>query len=354
MENSFFIFSDNETPIRIERFHICTWEFKNDTSLIEFGCEIFRDCLTADQLSISLFIPWLTEDLETGDLYNKLSIPENSRFIFNDSINGTDSLDGGLNRLGVIHRFTNRDPLCILPISIKATAQVLKVIINLQPYQQSSAEPKPNIYFRFWIRPKLAHISMRKKGVNKSTVIYDIKINERRNIPSSELAYFADKSFCTIDHCFLFNIIPNKYEIVFIDNSSLKNVRTLEYNSFERYLGDRRVKNDELIVFFNKKQHSDSFSFFSIYSKERIGTGQFALAILANIFSGFLLFIPGYRKAQTPPIPLISIWKHLPIEVFAAFTIAIITLLYFIWPPIAASVMSLIIRIRRKIKWGQK
>ena len=52
MENSFFIFTDKE-KIEIERFHICTWEFKNSKPLIEFGAEISKNSIpTGDTLSL--------------------------------------------------------------------------------------------------------------------------------------------------------------------------------------------------------------------------------------------------------------------------------------------------------------
>lgn len=128
---------------------------------------------------------------------------------------------------------------------------------------------------------------------------------------------------------------------MFFDNSSLQNVRTLEFDSFNKYLSDRRVKKDELIVVFNKKKDSESFSFFSIYSKERIGPGQFALAILINIVCGILLFIPSYRKSFQPELSLSELWMNLPNEIFIAIGVALITLLYFIWPTLQGRFDSL-------------
>jgi len=334
MENSFFIYTGKEIAIQIERFHICSWEFNNNSSLVEFGFEISKESIKNDNLTISIFIPWVEKSCETKDLYDKLSIADNSRFIFNDSIFSTDSLDGGRNKSGVIHKFSGRNELCVLPASIKIDedGKIVTATLNLKPYNEYHQESKPNIYFRFWIKPSVPFISMRKKGVSKSTIIYDIKVNERRNIPDNKIAYFNNQEFCKIKYCFSFNILPNKYDIVFFDNTSLKNVRTLEYESFNKYLGDKRVKKDELIVVFNKKQDSESFSFFSIYSMERIGPGQFALAILINIVCGVLLFIPAYRKTFVPEISLIKVWSVLPSEIFIALSIAIATLIYFILP----------------------
>jgi len=345
MENSFFIYTEKDKAIQLERFHICSWEFNNNSSLVEFGFEISKESISNDNLKIFLFIPWVEKTCETKDLYDRLSIAENSRFIFNDSISATKYLKNNTNNSGVIHTFSGRNELCVLPADIKIDEDnIVTATLNLKAYREYDQETKPNIYFRFWIKPSVSFISMRKKGVSKSTIIYDIKINERRNIPDNKTEYFNDHEFCKIKYCFSFNILPNKYDIVFFDNTSLKNVRTLEYESFNKYLGDKRVKKDELIVVFNKKQDPESFSFFSIYSMERIGPGQFALAILINIVCGVLLFIPTYRKSFEPELLFSQVWSNFPIEIFLALGVAIATLFYFIWPTIQNT-------INRVISW---
>ena len=252
MENSFFIFTDKE-EIVIERFHICTWEFNNSKPLIEFGGEISKDSIHEDTLSISIFIPWLTERCEIKDLYQKLKDRENSRFIFNDSIKGDEPLDAKTDELGVIHEFLNRDYLCILPIKTKIEAETIYISIDLRSYKEK--KKTTNIYFRFLIEP-IQKIPMIKNGIGKSTIIYDIKVNEQRNIPSNKVSSLNKKIFSKIKSCFLFNIIPNKYDIVFFENKPLKNIRTLEYDSFKRYLPYDRVRKDDLIVVFNKKKNN--------------------------------------------------------------------------------------------------
>lgn len=333
MENSFFIFTDKAKPIEIERFHNCIWEFDNNSSLVEFGFEVSKDSLSEEELAISLFIPWLSKSCQMSDLYEKLRVADNSRFIFNDSVTNTASLDGGRNTIGVLHTFADRNELCILPVNITEPSDgIITITANLKPYYDSPIQS--NVYFRFYIKPSFSFISVRKKGISKSTIIYDIKVNERRNIPDHLVSLFNEKELSKINSCFSFNILPNKYDIVFFDNSALKNVRTLEYDSFNRYLGDKRVKKDELIVVFNKKRGRESYSFFSVYSKERIGPGQFALAILINIVCGVLLFIPAYRKSFEPELLFSDVLTKLPLEIFLALGIALLTLIFFIWPSI--------------------
>lgn len=161
MENSFFIYTDKVNSVEIERFHICSWEFNNNSSLVEFGFEVSKESLNNNSLTISLFIPWAEKSCETRDFYNSLSIPENSRFIFNDSVISTDSLDGGRNKSGVIHKFSGRNELCVLPSSIKINEdKIVTATLNLQPYQEYKSDSKPNVYFRLSIKPKVAYRSM--------------------------------------------------------------------------------------------------------------------------------------------------------------------------------------------------
>ena len=80
------------------------------------------------------------------------------------------------------------------------------------------------------------------------------------------------------------------------DNSSHKNVRTLEYESFNKYLGDKRVKKDELIVVFNKKEVAESFSFFSdIFN----GENRYRAVCISNTHKHYLwcfIFCPWLQK----------------------------------------------------------
>ncbi|ATA68211.1 hypothetical protein CGC48_05950 [Capnocytophaga cynodegmi] len=334
MENAFLVYTSKyEQPIKVERFHICTWEFKS-SSLIEFGVEIDRDSIKdKESLDIFFYVPWVNKNCKRKDLYEKLKESENSLFIFNDSISNTFYLDGGINKIGVVHEFSDRNKLCILPVELKINGNnIITATLNLKPYNSQSE--KTNIYFRFYVEPNIQHISTRKKGINKTRIIYDIKINERRNIPDNIFKEFEDRQLCNIKTCFSFNIVPNKFDLEFFDNSSLKSVRTLEYESFNKYLGDNRVKKDDLIVVFNKKQDLESYIFFSMYAYERIGLGQFALAILINIICGFLLFLPSYREKLRPELSAKQILLELPIEIIIALVLIISTFIYFVFPVI--------------------
>lgn len=337
MENSFFVFTNKSSPTEIERFHICSWEFKNNTSLIEFGFEIESKSLKGDNLSLSLFVPWLTKECKIEDLYEKLSIASNSRFIFNDSVSATNYLDGGQTKLGVVHKFSGRNELCILPVNfVREGENVVTANISLLAYNTLSGSSRPNVYCRFMINPKISHISMRKNGISKSTVIFDIKVNEKRNMPQSISKDAYSISFSKIKSCFCLNIIPNNYDISFLETEHLRKVRNLEYASFSEYLNDDRVKENDYLVVVHKKDNLESYSFFSIFAKERIGSGQFALAILINLICGILLFVPSYRRSFLSDKSFGGIVVSMPFEFYLAIAITLSASLYFLWPRISS------------------
>lgn len=350
MENNYFIFTEKDKEIELERFHICTWEFKNDSALIEFGGEI-KDAfdLNIAEVSLMIYIPWISSNHIIYDLYDKLKESENSRFIFNDSVSGHEFLDGGQKRNGVIQKFENRNPLCIMPFEsfIDESKKLVSITINLKNLKKLAKINDTSLYFRFYIEPKLNLLSTRKTGISKSTIIYDLKLNERRNLPEDSEIDFDELKLCNVKSCFAFNILPNSYDLTFFDSSTLKNIRTLEFDSFKKYLGDNRVKKDELVVVFNKKKEQDSYAFFSIFTKERIGAGQFALAVLVNLICGILLFIPSFRKDLNLTFFSMSLWQSMPLEVYLSISIGLIIVGYFIWPKVI-SALQIIMNIFKK------
>ncbi|MGV3629786.1 MAG: ATP-binding protein [Bacteroidota bacterium] len=298
IDNSFFISSNNESEIFIDRFHVCSWQFRNKGALIEFGIEInSKSIIKTDNLQLLLYIPWLKKEHKVQDFYSKLKNSANSKFIFNDAISATSGFDDGSNNTGVVFTFKERGKLCIMPIELNIIAQQVILSIDYKLIaKHKTLIDSANIYIRFGLNLTNNEIVLKKNGINKTTFLYDIKLNEKRNLPDSVRV----SNNCHVKACFCFNIVPNDYSINFYENSSLMSVRTLEYNSFNKYIKDDRLKNEDLIVVFQKKEKTDtefnSFSFFSVYSKEVIGMGQLAIGILLNLFCSLLLFVPINNK----------------------------------------------------------
>lgn len=335
MDNSYFIYSQDNNEVLIERFHICTWEFENNSSFIEFGCEINQaSIINKNNLELALLVPWLSDHCAVSDFYDNLKGPENSRFIFNDSILNTESLDGGQNLNGVIHNFQERDKLCILPVNLEknGSARIIKISVNLNFYNQIPiTSKKPNIYFRFSITPEKKLIATRKNGITKATILYDIRLNQKRNLPQDLVQKFGNKPTCKVERCFCFNIVPNRYDLVFFDSLSLQNVRTLEYPSFNRYLPDKRLKENELIVIYNKKSGSDPYTFFLIFSKEFIGMDQLAIGVIISLISGILLFLPSYRISLDKNMSYSKLLFHMPFLFWVVVVLVLISFCYFVW-----------------------
>ena len=64
---------------------------------------------------------------------------------------------------------------------------------------------------------------------------------------------------------------------------------------FAGYTGITELKDTDHIILFNKESGKDSYSFYTCFSSEIIGTKQIVLAIGANILCSVLFAIPGLR-----------------------------------------------------------
>lgn len=324
MDNSFYLFSDTIEDVNIDRFHICSWDFRDKSSIVEFGVEINQKSINFDEnFILNLYIPWLKSDCTITDFYNRLVDLGNSKFIFNDVAIGRDVFDEDGGKTGGIQKFKVRENIVLIPFQHEVLENILRITLNLADYQkQRTDQSQENLYFRFSIeRKKREGIALKKTGINKSTLIYDIKVNERRNLPEN----ISAKHPCNIGCVFYFNIVPNDYNLNFFDSKILKNIRTLEYHGFSRYLNDNRVKANDLVVVSSKSSGLDSYSFFIVYSNEILGVGVLALALLLNLLSGILLFLPSLRSDR---------FNHnvynLPLELYVAIGIWALVFSYFL------------------------
>lgn len=203
MDNNYFFFFAKNTELDFEKIHICSWEFKNNSAIIEFGGEISNPLHTdEDEITIKIYVPWILNSHRIIDLYESLKDPENCKFIFNDSLTGSTFLDGGKNKEGTIQNFTSRSPLCILPIKyeIKQDNRVIILKLDIRQLKKTTGENPINIYFRFYIDVNPNMLSTRKKGISKSSIIYDLKVNEKRNLPNNSGLDFQQLRFLKLLH----------------------------------------------------------------------------------------------------------------------------------------------------------
>ena len=321
MDNNYFLFSNSS--ITIKRFHLCTWEMRNETALVEFGVEICPPKTLPDELNISLYVPWLEKTSKVYDLYDNLKDPSNCRFIFNDTIINSIPNNKGKKDLGTIQVLKDHGELYIIPIKSKIEDKLIQIVIETE-HLKTSDKKERNFYFRFYLEPNISLITTRDNGIAKTTLIYEIKVNEQRNLPED----LYDKTLCKIESCFVLHIIPNNYEIVFLNNKICKGIRTLEFDSFKKYLGNKPFEQDELIVIFNKKSDTDSYIFFSSYAKERISMTQILIAIFINLLCSLLFFLSTLRTHLQFSYLSINFWKNTPWEVYFCIVCMIIFIFY--------------------------
>lgn len=320
--STILITNPKEDKLKITKLHLCSWELNSTEGIIEIGCEIDKACIKdKSQLILNFYLNWLDNDSKIIDLYENLSDSQNSNFIFNDSISNTTYFDGGNKKTGLVHHFSNKNSLAILPVSLKAENKKIKAVVDLSSYLNKDGG-NTNCYIRFKIETKLKNLILKKQGISKASHIYDVKVNESRNVPET----MKNEQFCAIEQCFYFNVVPNRYNASLLDKN-LKSIRSLEYSSFSNYLKDDRLKDNEFMVVFTKK-NNESFVFYNIYDNETIGSDQMAAAFLANLACGILLFIPTLRDYDSPDSSLKNLILSSPVEFKIALLILIATLIY--------------------------
>jgi len=306
MDNSFFILGQVEYEIK--RFHICSWDFESRKSFIELGFEI-NNSASLDNVNLaftSSFLNGVKKENITC-LAHRLKIRENSKFIFNDTVSNSEPISAD-DRTGTILTFQGRGELTILPIKkIDNDSGCLHLSVKV-PQGASS-----QIYFRVLIELPYKTISICKEGFSKSMYFFDIKVNERRNLPDEVFGIMTDKGlvFSKINSCFCFHIIPDTFDISFVDDKKLKNIRELEYSAFKKYLPDKikGLKNEEQMIIFCKSSDQDSYTFFSTFNKEILGSGLILFTLAANILCSLLLFFITKEEIS------FSNWANIPVHI---------------------------------------
>lgn len=320
MNNSFFILSKQE--VIISRFHICTWDIKNANTFIELGIE-FDFPKDVNSVDFKFFAPFAKKQNNIKCLLKNLITGNNSKFIFNDIIERNSPINED-DRHGSILDFKSRGKLAILPIENIMVKE--DGIISFQ-VNKPEIDTEFKCYIRFLINTSYKTLSSKQNGINNTSFIYDIKLNERRNLPDNVVAATNNYKFCTIDSCFCFHVVPNSFNILFVDQNKMKNIRILEVEAFKNYLSIelKKIEENGYMILFNKQNKEDSYSFFTVFNKEIIGSHQITIAILINIFSGLLLGISSLRKSIDSSI---CFWKQIPVEYWILLILFLGTLYY--------------------------
>lgn len=318
MDNTYFILSDK--AVNIERLHICTWDLQYNNAGVEIGIE-FETNPYSPNIAFMLSLPFMRKTNDVKCLMEALvKDDDNSKFIFNDTIKVTKPIKGD-KRNGSTLEFENRKPLSILPIKeIGKENGIVSFSVKGTSQQYFN-------YIRLYIQTDLYSLSVPRTGITKTSYIYDIKINERRNLPThiNDLINSGFKICNTIKQCFCFHVIPITYNIAYVNSVKLKNIRILESTAFNRYLPiDFKMKKDDYIIVFNKVENAKDgiYTFFSEFEKETIGNKQIILAIGTNIICSLLFSLSSLRDFISGE----KWYEKFPLE----FWIAIIILIIFL------------------------
>ena len=323
MDNSYYILAKEQ--IEIKRLHICTWEFSNFPSYIEYGMEFSYDSFHEDSLELYLTVPFIKKGDKVLCLLNNLSNKTNSRFIFNDIVNGNDNV-GEDERDGSILRFESRETLTILPC--ETTTDDGLIIFKIKKPRKHEG----NLYFRVLVKLEKNIIAIRKHGIAQTSYIYDFKINETRNLPDRIYEFKKTKSLeiCKVGNLFCLHAVPDNFVFNYIDSSKLKNIRKLETEAFKRYLPDiKSISKDCYNIMFLKDFNKESYSLFSICTEEMIGAKQIALGIGANVLCSLLFAFSSLRFIKDPAIEW---YRQIPWEYWGALAILILLCIYLFTP----------------------
>lgn len=308
--HSYFVTSTE--GYEIERLHLCSWLFSDNTEFLECGMEVCCAKVTGS-VSFKVWVPWMQKGDELQDLYISLKESENTKFIFNDNVDSAAYFKDG-DKTGASFTFVSGSRLTVLPCELTSENGFVKVLINL-PIETETAKIGGRFYIRFLMKATGRLFSFRQQGITKSIYSYDLKVNEPRNCPE-DLKPSTDK-LCKIKNAFCLHIVPSVFSLAFLSQSAFKSVRILEKGAYAKYVrpmrGIPKIVDNDLMVVFNKSKDGQSYSFFSVFERESIGNAQVVMAISLNILvSSFFFLLPIIaRVKEWDQVPW-KVWVYVP------------------------------------------
>lgn len=293
MNNYIYTLCDSQN-VKIEKLHVCTWDLRGQKASLEIGLSITKTDIIPNNFDVYLFAPFIKKNSDINSLHRELSDAENFKFIFNEKHIGNENI-GDDGRDGHIVRFFSNDGekrMAIIRPSYELGNGFIK--LHLTTYQGDYA----NLYCRILINTHFKTLAERVRGISKEIYKYDFKVNESRNIPTEIIDYRNHKNLFVseVDSVYCLHCVPSDYELSYSDARKLISLRILELEAFERYITSLRDIEGEYIIVFQKDTLSGSYSFFTSFSRERIGNKQLTLAIATNLLCSFLFALSSWRN----------------------------------------------------------
>lgn len=323
--NTIYLLS-NQGSITVEKFHFCTWDVRDENTFVEAGICITKDQETPETIDFYLALPFLTEQTTAESLHTNLSNTANYRFIFNEIAEHTETINED-NRNGCIITIGNGTDevdkkYAIVPVTYD-------IMNNQNMVKLSIRKPEGNyghIYMRILIKINRKTIAETVRSITKRTYVYDIKVNEARNIPDDVFTYKQENNLTLlkINKTFCLHCVPSDYEMGFADSVKLKNVRKLEMDAFCNYLPMLKKMSGGYNIVFLKDENVNGNSFFTTFSKEYIGNKQLLIALVTNLVCNLLFAIASFRST----IGENDVWyKKMPLEWYISLAVIIICVL---------------------------
>ena len=328
MNRNISILSKTE-GVSIERLHIVTWDIKSKNYYTEYGLEINRGSVSAARLELRLSLPCLPSDSkDVISLDKNLSDIENCRFIFNsDVIRITPFGSGGVS--GNTVTFAGDREITILsPLGMEISEDILKIeMSNLETIGEL-------VYVRFLVKSSQPPFQTKKNELSRRRINYDVRVNESRTASAGVKRLQKDLfSLMSVKSCFCLHIIPVEYSLGVIDSTKLKEMRELESESFEKYLGEIARKEEVVLkpssynIIFYKQKDRENYSFFSVFYEETLTNTQLGIAIAVNIISTSLFAFYELRTKVNPELK----WDQTPLEYWIALFVIAYALGWFFW-----------------------
>lgn len=322
----------SSTELTLEKLHICTWDVKGQKAFIEVGMQIDAKNIQ-DDFSVFIYLPFINNSTQVSSLHQELSDEANFRFIFNRT-HSNKTLIAADQRNGAIFTIEDKDA------NERATAHTENMaIINVDASIEENyfvkikfTRPEGDVtklYGRILLRTAHDTLANTVSGITKKDYLYDIKINEARNMPDVVFAYKRENNLTLLNPntVFLLHAIPEEWNINYSDSSRLKSVRRLEMDAFKRYMSWIEKVSGEYLITFSKADANGGTSFFTSFTKENVGSKQLFAAVIMNILCS-LIFAFSQIEYPDPNNPDICIFEVIPITYYVAFGILVLGFLY--------------------------
>ena len=325
------IYTLSSSAVSLDKLHICTWDVKGQKAFVEVGMQLDAS-IPEGGLSVYVYLPFINDSTVVSSLHQELSDEANFRFIFNRS-HSSKTVIGDDIRNGAIFTIEkdvrgDEDPqsenIAILNVDARIDEQrFVKFTFTRQ------GDDVSKLYGRVLLKTTHETLANTVSGITKKDYLYDIKINEARNMPDVVFDYKRNNNLLLSnpDTVILLHAIPEEWNINYSDSSRLKNVRRLEVGAFKHYMSWIEKVSDEYLITFSKADAKGGASFFTSFTKEHVGSKQLFVAVIMNILCS-LLFAFSQINYPDPAHPDICVFKVVPISYYVAIGIFVVGLLY--------------------------